>query len=364
MNEDLFRYKSYFLTCALLFSYAFIHTKLTGVFIDTDLKELINFSARMPFGQRMLASGVAHLLSYVLPFEVEELFFVTEVLFISLFYFALTRLLGEEFNRRQSTLLSWLFILLLPIVTVINYRFTTDGEATFFYPYDSASLFFMAAGLLFCIRSQWLYFILWLVPATFNRESSVLLVLMIPALHWQTLRAAVKPMLLSMVVYILTRLLIFAIIHHLQLSGQALEWYFRASPQTFFEANLSWLLNGQHIFLFLFCFAGFPLFWFVFYDYIPVRYRPLRYVVLSYFLGLLLVGNFTESRIFTEIIVLLYLPVCLAVSRWMLAQKPFFPPAVNLLYYVNRYAVIAILILVVLLRRIINPFVILLSNYF
>lgn len=361
MNSDLLRYKSRFITFVLLLGYAFIHTRLTGVYVETTLDEMIDFSVRLPFAQRVLVPVLVRFFSFFLPLAVDQLFFLAEWLFISLFYFALVRLLMYEFNPRQAQLLSWLFLLLLPLQTVINYRFTTGGEATFYYPSDTATLFFMAIGYLFCLRAQWIYFILWVFLATFNRESSILLVLMIPALHWQQRRSVFKPMLLSMLAYLFARLIVLTLLHGV--SGQLMEWYFRASSHSYFEVNLLWLLNEQHILLFMFCFAGLPLFWFAFYDYIPLQYRPLRYVVLFYFIGLLMVGNFMEARIFTEILVLLYLPVCVAISRWLAKIQPYYPTTTGFLYYVDRHIVLGMLIVIMVFRQTLNHWVIWLSHH-
>jgi len=362
MNEDILRYKFRFITFALLLGYAFIHTKLTGVYVDIPLEELMHFSVRLPFGQRLLVPALANLTSHILPLEADKLFFLMEWLFISLFYFALNRLLQEEFSRKEAQLLSWLFLLLLPLMTVINYRLSSDGIATFFYPCDSASLFFMAVGFLLCLRSQWIYFIPWVFIATFNRESSFLLILLIPALHWQKLRSNYKPMFLAALAYFLARFLVLGFLHGV--SGQWMEWYFRASSHTYFEINLLWLLDEQHILLFMFCFAGLPLFWFAFYDYIPMQYRPLRYVALLYFLALLLVGNFMEARIFMEIIALLYLPVCAAIRRWLMAVTPSYPNNPGVRYYLDRYAILAILIAVAVFRQPLNKGVLWLLQQF
>lgn len=361
MNKDITRYKLHFVTFALLLSYAYIHTTLTGVYTEAPLTELIDFSVRFPYGQRLLVPALAHFLAYVLPLEIDQLFFLLEWLFVSLFYYALIKLLAYEFEPRQAQLLSWLFILLLPLITVINYRFNSDGDATFFYPCDSASLFFMATGFLFCLRAQWLYLIPWVFLATFNRESSILLVLLIPALYWRNLRLIFKPLLLAILAYFLARLLILTSLHGIP--GQLMEWYFRRSSYTYFAVNLLWLFNEQHIFLFIFCFAGLPLLWFAFYDFIPLQYRPIRYISLFYFLGLLLVGNFMEARIFSEIIILLYLPVCVAIRCWLIAPIPSYIPVKSFVYYLNRYSVLAILIVVLLFSATLNKVVIWLSHH-
>src|SRR3546814_6252291 len=115
----------------------------------------MNFSAQLPFEQRLLVPALANLLSHIFPLTVDKLFFLLEWLFISLFYFSLYQLLQLEFSPRQAQLLSWLSILLLPLMTVINYRFRVYGGAPFFYPSDTASLFFMALGFLLCLRTKW-----------------------------------------------------------------------------------------------------------------------------------------------------------------------------------------------------------------
>lgn len=360
MNHDLQRYKTRFISLVLITGYAFMHVKLTGVYTDASLDKLIDFSARLPFGQRLLVPAIAHVLHRILPFSIEELFFTLEWVFVGLFFITLNALLTRFFSERQAQGLAWLFLLLLPLMSVVNYRFSTGGEATFFYPADSAMLLFMTVGLWWCLESRWALLIPLIFIATFNRESSILLVLIIPALHWQQGSSIIKPSLAALVAYLVARALVIYLVS--DLPGQFMEWYFRASVHTYFEVNLYWLLQEQHLLLFMFCFAGLPLFWFAFYDYIPPRFRPLRVVALLYFLALLMVGNFIEARIVNELLILLYLPVCLAVSNWMMEQEPY-PSGQGIYYYIGRYAVLASLVLIVILRHYLNYGVIWLSHH-
>lgn len=349
MNKELFRYKTAFVTWVLVISYAFMHVRLTGIYIDTDLEKLLNLSARLPFGQRVLVPALANLVHRVLPLSAQEVFFLLEVLFVGLLFFTLTRLFQFAFNKSQSLLFSWLFLLLLPLMSVVNYRFTTNGEATFFYPYDSACLFFMAAGFLLCLKKRWVLFTLVVLVATFNRESSFLLVLLIPALHWQERRQILKPLVLAAMAYAIARLIILYLVRHLP--GAWTEWYFLSFAETHFNSNLIWLFDQQHLLLFMFCFAGLPLFWFAFYDHIPLRYRPLRYVAFFYFIALLFIGNFIEARVFQEILILLYLPVCIAISHWLSGQEPDYQTPMDLPAYLNRYAIFMMMALILLLHH-------------
>ncbi|ASQ44642.1 hypothetical protein [Legionella clemsonensis] len=355
MEKDLRAYKLRFITIILLIGYTFLHIKLTGRYIDATFQQLVEFSARLPFGQRLLMPALARGINFLIPLEINELFLILELITISLTYLTLIKLLQQEFNPRQAQVLSWLLILLLPLVTVVNYRYSIAGEATVYYPYDTSSLLFMMVGFLCCLRTQWLYFVLLVFLATFNRESSFLLILLIPALHWQRLSVIIKPLLLSILAYGIARLIVLWLVQ--DFPGTLVEFHYRASHYTHFEVNLAWLFAEEHLLLFIFCFSGLPLFWFAFYDYIPWQYRPLRYVALVYFLMLLLVGNFMEARIFIEIVAILYLPVCSAVNRWLQGQEPFVPAYSGFSYYLDRYLVILVLVLVIVFQRLINSLI-------
>ncbi|KTC84687.1 MULTISPECIES: hypothetical protein [Legionella] len=360
INRDILHYKYRFISVILLLGYAFIHTQLSGIYSETTLEQLMNFSAQLPYEQRILVPALANVLSRVFPLAVDKLFFLLEWLFISLFYFSLFQLLKLEFNQRQAQLLSWLCILLLPLMTVINYRFKVYGSAPFFYPSDTAALFFMTLGFLLCLRAKWVYFIPWVFISTVNRESSILLVLLIPALYWHKIHRVIKPLFFALLSYVLARLLILTLLH--KVPGQLMDWYFRSSTHTYFEVNWLWLLEGQNILLLVFGLVGLPLFWFAFFDYIPLQFRPLRYLTLFYFLALSLIGNFMEPRIFSEIVVLLYLPVCLAIKNWLMKQSPIFPSKLGIAYYIDRYAVLGLLFLVIVFRQCLNHWVIWLAN--
>ncbi|VEB39488.1 hypothetical protein [Legionella cherrii] len=353
MNKDFLRYKSRFITIALLLGYAFLHYTLTRPFIETTFDQLLNFSIPFPYAQRVLVPLLVYPFS-LLPIQPGTCFFLAEWLFTSLMYLGIYQLLRFEFNARQAQLLSWLFILLLPLVLVINYRFTVGRAATFFYPADTPAIFFTALGFLWCLRAQWLYFVPLVFLATFNRESSILMVLLIPALHWQKLREVFRPLVFSFFAYITARIIILMSLRGIP--GKLIEWNAYNSPNSHFEMNLEWLFADLNLFMFCFCFAGLPLFWFGFYDYIPKTYRPLRYVAAFYFIGLLLVGNFIEPRIFGEIIALLYLPVCIALRNWIADFAPLIDDkkTKNYLYFLNRYAILTLFTLIVIFHVPIN----------
>lgn len=354
-------YKSQFLTFALLLGYAYMHVNLTGMYVDADLEHFIHFTARLPFGQRLLIPLLAYYLTPLFSFTTSETFFLLEWIFVSLLYFALKALLSTHFSLKEAKLLSWLFIFLLALVTLINYGYTADRMAPLNYPYDIPSLFFITLGFLLCLQARWYAFIPLLGLATLNRESSILLVFMILALHSQQAGTVYKPFIMSLLTFAAVRLWIVYFTKDLPGQFMELRWAPPFQEHTHLEINFVWLLDKHNLLFFLFCLAGLPLFWFAFYDYIPLRYRPLRYLMLAYFLGLLLLGNFMEARIFCELLVLLYFPVCIALSQW-LGNQPMVPVhKEGWTFYLNRYAILTILLLVALFRVPLNHLVLWLS---
>lgn len=357
MNKELQLYKLRAISWIIIISYSFLHLSVTGQYVDATLVDLMNFSARLPFGQRLLIPTIAHWLAAILPLNIKEIFLIIECIINGLCYLTLKTILCHEFNTNTARLLSWLFFLLLPLITTINYGATRGTAMPAYYPYDSAALLCITAGLLFAIRKDWAYFIILIFFATLSRETSFLTILLIPALYWKKLLSVSKPIIISLLTYIFARLIVFSLVFGRE--GNYWEWYHRFPKYTHFENNLLWLLNEQNIILFIFCFAGFPIFWFAFYDYIPPYFRSLRYVLLFDFLCLLLFGNILESRIFMDMMVLLYFPICLAIKHWLLYEQPYPPPAkINLLYYINRYSIIIILVMIGISRSALNSLIV------
>lgn len=353
MNMDFLRYKSRFITITLILGYAYLHFVLTRTFVETPFDQVLHFSVRFPYAQRILIPLLVYPFSW-LPVQSQNLFFMAEMFFTTLMYFGVYVLLRTEFNIRESQLLSWLFILILPLVTIINYRFTVGAHATFFYPADTPAIFFTALGLFWCLRARWIYYIPLVFIATLNRESAILLVLLIPVLNWQRIKEILKPLSLSFLAYLCARIIILYFLKGI--SGQLIEWNAFKTNYTHFEVNLNWLFSDLNLLLFCFCFAGLPLFWFAFHDYIPRIYRPLRYLIALYFVGLLLVGNFIEARIFGELIVLLYFPVCCAVRNWLaefnILQEN--QMSKNFLFYLNRYAILVVFACIIIFQSFLN----------
>lgn len=343
-QRDFFRYKCRFLSILLILCYAYTHLELSGYYFRVSPDVMIYSSILLPFGQRLLLPNVAYLLHYIIPVSPGSIFFILECISVGLFFISLFSLMKIEFSRQQALLLTWLFLLLLPLMSVINYRFLVGGPTTIYYPWDSSSMFFMALGFFLILKERWLWFSIVLFLATLNRESSFLLALLIPAVYDVREKRYRHQFLLNVLIYALAHAIVILLTWHLP--GTYCEWFFHG--YTHVAVNMHWLLGDFRIFFLPLSLMFLPIFWFAFYDYIPLRFRAIRYVALFYFLGLFLVGNFMEARIFHETAVLLYLPVCLAVKNWLEKTPPAISEVRGIRYFLNRYAVIAVLILLVL----------------
>ena len=75
MNKDIFRYKCLLTNWILVFSYAFMHVKLTGIYLGATLEDMTHFTAPLPFGQRLMIPALVHVLLPFSPFNISELFF-------------------------------------------------------------------------------------------------------------------------------------------------------------------------------------------------------------------------------------------------------------------------------------------------
>ncbi|MCA0402409.1 MAG: hypothetical protein LCH30_01295 [Proteobacteria bacterium] len=339
MNKDIFQYKKRGTLFILLFSFTYLYTKLTAQVTNLPFEGLIHFSVPLPYNQRVLVPLTARLITYLSPLQLNHIFFLIALIFFCLTYLCLVKLMQMAYSKKQAQLLAALFILLLPLCLVINYRYSWGGEAAVFHPYDAATFFFMTLGFYLCLKQKWLYFFINLFFATLNRESSFLLILLIPCLNYKEMKGNYRLLFFAIFLYALTRYLIFYCLpNH---DGSFIEFNMQQGEQSHFAMNMQWLFLKENIFLCSFSFLFLPLIWFCLCDYIPPQYRPIRYISLFYFLLLIFVGNITEARIFIEIIVLLYFPACLAISNWLNGNYYQFKP--SLCTFIDRYAIIFVL---------------------
>jgi hypothetical protein len=300
----------------IIIAYAFMHFRLTGQFDQLTLNQIINLDMRLPFAQRLLVPLLAHGFALAIHLNDSEVFLLLEIFASSLLYLMVNQLFLLHFDKVKSQVMSLVFFLLLIVIYIVNYRFIVFKSATFFYPYDTVSLLFIALGFYLILQQKWFALMACILLATFNRESSILIVLLIPTLCVNRAIKWMSPFILAMIVYIASRLFIYMILNDAK--GAYIEFNYHQFSH--YYANMMWLYAYNGLFFIMACFGFVPVLWFALYDYIPKRYQAIRYLALAYFLGLLFVGNFMEPRIFGEIVMMMYLPVCIALDNWLSSE--------------------------------------------
>lgn len=314
--SDLQRQKQQVLAASVVIAYAFMHFFLNGQYTEVTFSKLIAFDVIKPYAYRVLLPAVGYLAKPIAPpFYV---FFILEVFFSWLIYFSMRRLCEKFFKPNQAFLLTLLFFLCLSLVFIINYRFAVERCGTFFFPYDTPAVAFTTLGLYLCLEKKfpWLYALI--AVATLNRETSVLVCLMLPALYHKQLKVWLKPFIVSMTIYLLIRLSISWLLRlH---GGSVIEIHNLNSGFPHLSENMFFLLNRYYLFWIFAEMAFLPVVLFTFYDYVPKTLASLKYVAAAYVIGLFIVGNIIEGRIFGEVTAILFLPSACAIHNWLLSK--------------------------------------------
>jgi hypothetical protein len=361
MNKQIQQYKNNFMIFMILFTYTVMHMKLTGSYEFASLEKLTLFSAPPPFSYRVLLPSIGAVLNKLDVLKIEIIYFLLEFVFVSLLYLSLKKLLEEYFEENKACFLSLLFIILCSLIFILNYRYTIGREATFRFPYDTPALMFTILGIYLILKQAWGIYFICVFLATLNRESSILIILLVPIIYSQNKKQWLYPFITSLIIYLLTRGMLYYFISNS--TATIFNWHYGKSDYMLFDVNFHWLFHEQNVLLFVAEFAFMPLFWFTFYDYIPRDFRGIRYLVFAYLLGLLCVGSVMESRIFGECVALMYLPVCLAVNNWMNGEQPQKSQRLSVLECVNRYFIIFGLIIITLIHKHLSVAVKVMSTY-
>ncbi len=287
--------------------------------------ELLGFTAAKPFGLRVLVPLLAWPLHTLLRVPTELVFGLFETGATVALVLATRAALRPFVPARWATALGVLFVLLLPIAFLLQHRWPI------FYPYDTPAMAFTAGGLALLVRARWRAAALLCGLAALNRESAILLPAAALALHlgpppvpgdmsqrtWP-LRQLVPRLLGLLAAVAAVRLAVGLVLQGNP--GAPLQWLVDGQPRLL--ANLAWLEEPGH-WLHLPAYFGFlPLAWALLHPWMPAPLRRLGWVALAYVGALMWVANIDEPRVYGEAMVLLYLPVAVALARWLRAEQP------------------------------------------
>ena len=186
------------------------------------------------------------------------------------------------------------------------------------YPYDLPALFFFTLLVYLAWQDRPVAFILFLIPAVLNKETSSLTILVYFGLQLgrRSLPSLIAICSLASAVTLATRVLARHILLHtcptcdIQFEHHLKENLHQLRNPFFWLAELS---------VFGFCYVAFILFW----RYIPRRVRLTFFSVYCIWVfGMTFVGILREVRIFSELSALLLLAVALGVHNWLESRTP------------------------------------------
>lgn len=313
VETDSERYKLNTLIILMIIAYAYMHFSLNGLYVDTTFDKLVAFTVRKPYVYRVLIPWLAHFLEPFL--SLAESFFLLELLTVSLLYLSVVKLFKTTFQKREATLFSLLFFIFLSLTFIINYRFIIQQPGTFYFPYDTPAVLFTILGLHFCLRKQFICLYPLIILATLNRESSILIVFMLPALYMGTRARWFPPFCINLILYGFVRVLIGVLFF--SHGGEWMELTHQTMHISHLVKNMAALIERQALLWFIAEMAFMPALWFAVSNYIPRTLKGLRFIALFYIIGLFLVGNILEGRIWGETVALLYYPTMLGIKNWL-----------------------------------------------
>lgn len=276
-------------------------------------EQLISLDAARPFGLRILVPLMARPFVALHLADAGHIFGLLEFIFSAALFVALWQLCSIWLTRAQALLASYIFFLVLTIPFLLQHHWPL------YYPYDTASMFFIVAGMYTIVRQRWGWALLTVGIGTFNRETTFLVPLLATSYYASTKQrnTALRWAVLMMVVYGATRTGVYTWLH--DLPGDVLHLTLDGGWRI--ASNFQWLRSPAHWTLLLSYLGSLPLWWVAFFHHIPPALRNTRYVTVFFFILLMCVGNVYEPRIYGELLVLLYVPVVVGLTRW-LANQP------------------------------------------
>ena len=303
--------------------YAALRLAMNREFEGAPWDELLGFTAARPFGLRVLVPLLAWPLHTLLRMPTTWVLGLFEAVATLALIAATAAALRPCVTRRWAAALAVLLVLLLPIAFLLQHRWPI------FYPYDTPAMAFIAGGVALLLRGRWRAAGALAFLAALNRESAVLVPLAALALHlgpvppdmsFKTLPIRqLGPRVLGLLAAVAVARLGVSLALH-DNPGAPVQLFVDGVPRLL--VNLAWLEEPSH-WLRLPAYFGFvPLAWALLHAWMPAPLRRLGWVALAYLGGLMWVANIDEPRVYGEALVLLYLPVAVALARWLRADPP------------------------------------------
>ncbi len=315
---DLFcehRLRPYLLIGAIFcLTYAVLRLKLNFEFSGAPWDELIALTSPHPFASRVLLPWIASLIIGCTGLSPILAFGVTEFTASCVCCFVIYKFVRRFVPERRAYFFSLLFLFLLPFLFLFRFRWPV------FYPYDTPAIAFALAGTYAFLQHRTLLFLTLIIFATLNRETAVIIPLAAFFLSIGGSNFSRRLVLVGagFAVHLLTRAFLAWLIAGRE--GPMMYFYLGMTPRIWI--NFCWLLHVDHWPLFLSNLGFMPVLWCALWNFIPLELRRLRFASLLVLIPMFVVGNIYEPRKDGEAFALLYVPVAIALDRWLFEGKP------------------------------------------
>lgn len=279
------------------------HAAKSRVFLNWRF--LIDFDGDQPFQSRvlifMIANGVSRF--HTLGDRSLSLLFMSIDFVSTLIAFVFVWKAWAAMGKHKGSLLTMLFLFWWQLFAT----FVVSGYNNYYYPYDMSSLAFMAVGVWMIVSNQpWPALLALCVPAMMNRETAILLPFFYLAFHWPAWRTVWRQFLALLAVSVAVKLIISAVLHASSDDMVSL-YHVPGFLRLYYNFAFIWLgpeYRGTANVFFAFGFAWGMLFMRGKAD---TRLRNMMLCFIPFFLGMMVVGNLSEIRIFAEFIPLMAL---------------------------------------------------------
>jgi hypothetical protein len=288
---------------ALAYGFASLRFHHNARFAGASLERLTDGTALLPYQFRTLIPWLVKCASNLpfVSFPLDSIYFVVEATSVFLAILAFRHYLA--LLLRDSALPFLLSITLLYPLT-IQYV-VWDTYPIFYYPYDIPSVLFLTLGLIFLYEKSWTKYYVLFVVATFNRETSCFLTIVFLTTSFR------KESLGNLAMHTASQLAIWVSVKGLLYHVFSTNASAPNSVAGVFDDNV--LLNMHRLssptaYLSLLSIVGFL--------WLPtlLSCRLIRddfvrrslIICLPFFVGMLLVGNIVETRVFGELIPIVF----------------------------------------------------------
>lgn len=298
----------FFILIALIYAstYTALRFALNTQYKVASWKMLYDFTAPIPYAYRVLVPFISHPI-VSLGFSIKQAYMFWEFIFSFFLIIVLFKIFKIYLNRRWAMFFSVLFMHVLPFIFLFKFMWPL------FYPYDTPAIFFTILGMYLILKRHWVSLVLLTAISTFNRESSILILMMFAVIYFGRMR--LKKYLIILFSLFSTYFLVREVTHliaegnrmlyngsmSLVIGGNNWRW----------NNNIEWLKKDANSLILLATMGFLPLLFIFLKKFVPEYLIRLRVVVLTFFIMLCFVGNFYEPRVFGEIVIIMYFIVSL-----------------------------------------------------